>query len=388
MNATDNSRKIKTIELTNFMNHVNTKFDLADGINLISGSSDNGKTAIIRALRSVLNDKHDSAWIRHGQQEYTVRITFFNGDIIERTKGKRNIIAMYPKNGIAKVAQSYGKDMPQEYKDFIGYIPETSDGPLPFSLQKKDMFLIDKSEVSLGQEISILLQVDDIEKAASNLKKDMTRYNSQIKDHTTEKNNVEEKLIKYEGLEDKVKLFNKLDKILLKHSDLSNTVNQKKQMFDRGLSLRDDYRKINRSLKNYQKIYNLLDGELVDIEEIQSVYEDKKTIIQSAKNYTKNIQDLNTQIMISNEFVEGSIGTLVDEIDVLDNAIKSKKSLLDDINDIDQQKISIDDSISDLRTKINTYNEEIKNLEEQLKITKQLCPSCEGEGFVTIYKAN
>jgi peptidoglycan hydrolase CwlO-like protein len=92
--------------------------------------------------------------------------------------------------------------------------------------------------------------------------------------------------------------------------------------------------------------------------------------------------------MISNEFVEGSIGTLVDEIDVLDNAIKSKKSLLDDINDIDQQKISIDDSISDLRTKINTYNEEIKNLEEQLKITKQLCPSCEGEGFVTIYKAD
>ena len=388
MNAINNNRKIKTIELTNFMNHVNTKFDLTDGINLISGSSDNGKTAIIRALRSVLCDKHDSGWIRDGEPEYTVRVTFFNGDVVERTKGKRNIIAMFPKDGEAKVAQSYGKDMPQEYKDFIGYLPETSDGPLPFSLQKKDTFLIDKSEASLGQEISILLQVDDIEKAASNLKKDMTRSNSQIKDYIAEKNNVEEKLTKYEGLEDKVKLFNKLDKILTKHSDLSNTVNQKKQMFDRGLSLRDDYRKINKSLKNYQKIYNLFDVELVGIEKVQAVYEDKKTIVQSYKDYTKNIQNLNTQILVSNEFVEGSIGILVDEIVDLDNEVKNKQSLLDDIDEINEQQKHADISISDLKTKIENYNKEIKILEEQLKTTKEICSSCDGEGFVTIYKAN
>jgi chromosome segregation ATPase len=159
-------------------------------------------------------------------------------------------------------------------------------------------------------------------------------------------------------------------------------------MFDRGLSLRDDYRKINKSLKNYQKIYNLFDVELVGIEEVQAVYEDKKTIVQSYKDYTKNIQNLNTQILVSNEFVEGSIGILVDEIVDLDNEVKNKQSLLDDIDEIKEQQKHADISISDLKTKIENYNKEIKILEEQLKTTKEICSSCDGEGFVTIYKAN
>jgi chromosome segregation ATPase len=154
------------------------------------------------------------------------------------------------------------------------------------------------------------------------------------------------------------------------------------------LSLRDDYRKINKSLKNYQKIYNLFDVELVGIEKVQAVYEDKKTIVQSYKDYTKNIQNLNTQILVSNEFVEGSIGILVDEIVDLDNEVKNKQSLLDDIDEIKEQQKHADISISDLKTKIENYNKEIKILEEQLKTTKEICSSCDGEGFVTIYKAN
>ena len=102
MILSNNDRKIKTIELINFMNHVNTKIDLADGINLVTGSSDNGKSAIMRALYSVLLDKHDSGWIRDGEKEYTVKITFMNGDTFERTKGKKNVLSMTPYGGETK----------------------------------------------------------------------------------------------------------------------------------------------------------------------------------------------------------------------------------------------------------------------------------------------
>jgi peptidoglycan hydrolase CwlO-like protein len=91
---------------------------------------------------------------------------------------------------------------------------------------------------------------------------------------------------------------------------------------------------------------------------------------------------------VSNEFVEGSIGILVDEIVDLDNEVKNKQSLLDDIDEIKEQQKHADISISDLKTKIENYNKEIKILEEQLKTTKEICSSCDGEGFVTIYKAN
>lgn len=386
MILSNNDRKIKTIELINFMNHVNTKIDLADGINLVTGSSDNGKSAIMRALYSVLLDKHDSGWIRDGEKEYTVKITFMNGDTFERTKGKKNVLSMTPYGGETKTAQSYGKDMPEDYRKFIGYIPETSDGPLPFSLQKKDVFLVDKKELSLGQEISVLLQVDDLEKGASNLKKEITKYNSQTKDLQADRQKLETDLEQYADLDRKLKLVEDLDKILSFHKELSDLINRKRSTLSSCRDIYNEALSVTAKLKQAKNVYKLLSTELVEIENQQSVVDDKNSMIDNAISLVDRIEEIEKNKIVANEFVNGVLGQTVNKIVEIDKLISEKREMLDEVSSIDEETQSINGSIDTLQSEIENYDKEINILLEKQKTTTSVCPTCDGDGFVTTYK--
>lgn len=50
-------RKIKSIIIKNFQSHANTELELCDGVNVILGNSDVGKTAILRALGWIFLDR-------------------------------------------------------------------------------------------------------------------------------------------------------------------------------------------------------------------------------------------------------------------------------------------------------------------------------------------
>jgi len=388
MILSNSNRKIKTIELFNFMNHVNTKIDLADGINLVTGSSDNGKSAIMRALYSVFLDKHDSGWIRDGEKEYTVKITFVNGDTFERTKGKKNILTMTPFGGETKTAQSYGKDMPEDYRKFLGYIPETSDGPLPFSLQKKDVFLVDKKELSLGQEISVLLQVDDLEKGASNLKKEITKYNTQTKELQSDKQKLETELEQFDDLDRKLKLVEDLDEILSVHKELSDLVHRKQSTL---ITCRDIYNEvvnITTKLKQVKNVYKLLSTELLEIENQQLIVDEKNSMIHDAISIIERIEEIEKDKIVANEFVNGVLGQTVTLIVETDTIITNKRDMLDEVNSIEEETQSIDGFINTLQSEIENYDREINTLIEKQKTTTSVCPTCEGDGFVTTYKVN
>ena len=388
MILSNSNRKIKTIELFNFMNHVNTKIDLADGINLVTGSSDNGKSAIMRALYSVFLDKHDSGWIRDGEKEYTVKITFVNGDTFERTKGKKNILTMTPYGGETKTAQSYGKDMPEDYRKFLGYIPETSDGPLPFSLQKKDVFLVDKKELSLGQEISVLLQVDDLEKGASNLKKEITKYNTQTKELQSDKQKLETELEQFDDLDRKLKLVEALDEILSVHKELSDLMHRKQSTL---ITCRDIYNEvvnITTKLKQVKNVYKLLSTELLEIENQQLIVDEKNSMIHDAITIIERIEEIEKNKIVANEFVNGVLGQTVTLIVETDTIITDKRNMLDEVNSIEEETQSIDGFINTLQSEIENYDREINTLIEKQKTTTSVCPTCEGDGFVTTYKVN
>ena len=52
------NRNIKSVRLFNFQNHRDNIFYLADGLNILTGSNDNGKSAIARALDFALNNNN------------------------------------------------------------------------------------------------------------------------------------------------------------------------------------------------------------------------------------------------------------------------------------------------------------------------------------------
>ena len=72
--------KIKKLDLINFQSHKFTSLELADGLNVIVGPSDNGKTSILRAIRWVLfNEPQGMSMLRNNEDFVSVRI-YFNND--------------------------------------------------------------------------------------------------------------------------------------------------------------------------------------------------------------------------------------------------------------------------------------------------------------------
>ena len=71
---------ITKIEIKNFQSHKDTMIDFDKGINSICGESDNGKTAIIRAIRWVIEnrplgtDKLNSFWNKDFKEEMSVKL--------------------------------------------------------------------------------------------------------------------------------------------------------------------------------------------------------------------------------------------------------------------------------------------------------------------------
>jgi AAA15 family ATPase/GTPase len=66
---------LKSIEIWNFESHEHTLIDnLSEGLNLICGESNAGKTSIVRALRLVAYNEFDPDSLRVGAKTCKVRV--------------------------------------------------------------------------------------------------------------------------------------------------------------------------------------------------------------------------------------------------------------------------------------------------------------------------
>lgn len=84
-----NPIKISRVEIHGFQSHDNTVIDFHDGLNIITGESSNGKTAIFRAILWVIdNSPSGNAFITNNRKKCSVRITFSDGTYIERGRTK------------------------------------------------------------------------------------------------------------------------------------------------------------------------------------------------------------------------------------------------------------------------------------------------------------
>jgi exonuclease SbcC len=163
--------KIKKVKISNFQSHENTILDFEDGLNVITGPSDQGKSAIIRAIKWALyNEPRGTEFIRYGMAGVKVEIEFSNGYRVvrERTKSKNRYI-VFTSDGSETVFEGFGNDVPDEVvkahgmpkvmldKDYISNlnISEQIEGPFllsePGSIRAKaigrltGMHIIDKA---------------------------------------------------------------------------------------------------------------------------------------------------------------------------------------------------------------------------------------------------
>ncbi len=370
------NRHIDSIHIQDFQNHQDTMIKLVPGLNVITGSSDSGKSAIVRALDLAFLDSFRKQDVRDGQKNSHVTINFRNGDTYKRTKGDTNELEFQYAGKEVEKHSRFSKKFPQEAVDFLGHIPKTSTSSLPFASQEDKLFLINLSDEAIGKEISKLLGIYDLEEASSNLGSDINKISADIKRLNTDIENTKKKLEPFEDLDEKLDKIEKLKKLSEQYEDLESYIKECETFFKEFLSL---IKNINKCKSDLQIQNNLLDFFTTKIPALEQNYHEIKDGLELVENIDcakTNFFKSKSQYEKSYEIAEGTIGLSISESISLQAIYNNLLDLESSLTEVSDNVDSYNEKIEKELETISSCEAEIKQWQDYLSANFKICNEC------------
>lgn len=154
---------IKSISILNFQSHAKSKFDFADGVNVIVGSSDSGKTAALRALRWLANNRPTGDAMRSTWGGDTNVIVETEDGYVRRVRGKEDHYELKSHGGKDLVFKAFRTDVPDEIVSFLNL------SDINLQAQLDAPFLLSETPGNVAQFFNKIAKLDVIDKATSNV---------------------------------------------------------------------------------------------------------------------------------------------------------------------------------------------------------------------------
>jgi exonuclease SbcC len=225
--------KIQRVKITNFQSHEDTILSFDDGLNVITGPSDQGKSAIIRAIKWALyNEPRGTEFIRNGTAGAKVDIEFSNGFRIvrERTKS-RNRYTVITSDGSDTVFEGFGSEVPEEVVKAHGMPKVMLDrdyiSSLNISEQIEGPFLLSEPGSIRAKAIGRFTGLHIIDRAVRDCIVDIRRENQSRERLLKDAESVDNALEKYNDL-DLIK--NKIDTLDQSLNKLDGLINKMKRL--------------------------------------------------------------------------------------------------------------------------------------------------------------
>ncbi len=284
------------IEIKNFQSHKNTVLEFDKGVNVICGESDNGKSAVIRAIRWVVEnqpqgiDKINSSWNEDFKEPLAVKLYTEKG-YVERIRDKKRNGYNLCKNGEKEIVlDAIGKGVPKEVTEFLN----VSD--VNFQYQLDPIYLLSKTPGQASQYLNEIVHLDSIDSVMSNADSDKRQVASEQKIVEADIKKLEEGLKDYEWIDEAdilCKRTKKLDDIVSninsQESELNNLIVNYETLEQSKVDLSEhnklieqiesivipDISELEESISNY----NLYGNQIVDLSEAKKLCSEIDSII-------------------------------------------------------------------------------------------------------------
>ena len=287
---------IKSIELKNIQSHENTRLELDKGINCIVGSSNNGKSAILRGLywarynRPLGIDTLASHWAlnKKGElnDEMSVTIENENGSICrKRTKTDNQYVV---NNEILNVVKS---DVPAKVEQ-VFCLSDTN-----IQRQLDEPFLLSQTSGEVAKYFNHVVRLDIIDKVLTNAESQRRKTKSDIENTEKLIKEQEQKKEKYNWLDSVEKLLKKWNNVRNKNDELnSNFTNLESQleMFSENLDKVHKFDKIVRLKDKLENITTLSKK----TSEIEDFCGNLTNSLKAYKRYSEKIEKFNKIIRL------------------------------------------------------------------------------------------
>ena len=330
---------IHKIILKDFQSHWNTELDLSPGINIITGTSNSGKTAIIRGLKWLITNRPlGDSIVRRGCThdkknctEISVQLVQEGNPILRRWRRKSENGYSYQIEGQEiEEFKAFGSTVPQEILDLLNF------SEINVQYQHDSYFLVFDSPGQVASYINKVTKLDEVDNIVSELSSQIRSSEKDIRRNQEELDEVVEQISLFDSL------------------------------FDQ-----ESFLKI---LQEAEKI----DKEILDLcskeKELYSLVEGLKDIESSKISISPEMLDLLDEVQ--NSFIEY---VDISELHGTLNSIISKYSQLDDIK-VSQE---IKDLLKDLQEEIKEYiglediSQGISNIQESLSRADYLIECCQ-----------
>lgn len=294
-----NEAYIEKAVFENFQSHEYTELNFSKGLNIFIGESRQGKTAILRGFHWVYENKPTGKRIIRKGADYA-RVTLFlsNGYIISRyieakDNGKNGYEITDPTTGETTFHNT--KILP-EVQSLLGYSPFVIDEDLKFNLnfqkQGDSWFLIGDNYSSSvkAKMIGAIYGTQHADAVLRDLDSEERKVNEQIKLMDKEVELFNERIKKYDYLEDVEKTIQVVEKLVLEIENLKERYNQiytKHQKYNKLKSEIDENKAIVKSLNHIPELKIELEKIKVQAEKERQL----KTLYQKYLTYQTKIKN-------------------------------------------------------------------------------------------------
>lgn len=372
------NRYITQVKLKNFQDHADTTIDFTNGINLIVGSSDAGKSAILRAINLVFhnNYKRDS-YIRHGEKECSVSVKFSDGVEVTRVKGEDvNSYLLTDAEGNIHSFPKVGTGIPDEIKKNLGNPPlDDKKRPISYADQMSSLFLVDLSSSDLPRTLSELTGIQHLQTSAELLSKTARSYDRSIKDKKEKIEKLETELDNYSYVD---KDLERIEDIVEKLKDVNNQIeksNRARFFIEQNNKIFTEAKQIKVKLakeKAFAELKENFDELLLLNKKVSRSIFYLSEYQKIAKEYKKTKSDL----LACEQFLTEENKDLMESVKKLIDTNTRSKSFIKNDKDL-KDLITTESTAKELEEQnIKNLKEELNLLIDELKLNGNWCESC------------
>jgi DNA repair protein SbcC/Rad50 len=340
---------IKQLVLQNFQSHKDTELNFSDGVNIIVGPSDSGKSAILRAIKLLVWNRPSGNEMRSTWGGKT-SVEIFTDDVhIVRVKDKEEIYILGDQH-----FKAFRTDVPKEIQDALNL------SEINLQQQLDSPFLLSLSPGQVAQHFNSIAKLDQIDTGLFNINKAIRELEGQNKYKQIDLDNKKEELVKYEHIE---KLEAEIEVLEQMQNQLRSLQNSK-QVIDSKIY---DYKQADSFIRQHKVL--LADEDKVN--DLLALIEKKNKLIESQRNLKRNIKELSSiaqKIKQEQEYIQD---------EPLVTALLTQYKTLKPLNEAFFSLSKLIKRINYIKGLIQQEQQNLTTLESKFhKLMPDICPLC------------
>lgn len=348
---------INHIHINNFLSHKKTELELSDGVNIIVGPTDSGKSAIIRALRWLienrpLGDSMRSYWGGVTQVGIIIDGDYYVGRTKSNSKNQYSVGEVHSSN--YQDFQAIKTDVPEEITKILNL------SPVSLQTQFESHFLLSRSPGEVAQFFNRIANLDKIDVGLRNIQSWLRQEQGRISTHQEQLLSLEEQLKQYRYINTLEKEIKRLETIEIRISNYNMDVSRLNELVSEAEEL---------------------DERLETLEDLLGVEEQVTGLLEIEKELSDAKSDMNDIIQLSNQLIE-----IESDIESYEQFIGAGE-LVNELEDLFVELVKVNKEKQEIKTALKYLTEiqqaeqdaqtRLEQLEEQFhKGIGEVCPLC------------